>query len=136
MMPIRVMRNPGVSTSATLTGQSVSQAGITIVGTRSGIRVNTNGDLEARNVGVYSTRMVWLLSGLSSAQEVRVTTPDAIEAGTLNAWVSCDTSPEWTLTDSVVDGFPVTATLTMTIREKATLAATAPVTITLSSDLQ
>ena len=109
--------------SAALSAQSISQTGSTTGNSVAGVRLNTSGVLQAKNIAVYSTLMTWLLTGLSSDHEVFATDTgvDTMSTGTFGTWLSGDTNPEWTLFNGVATTVK-NGEVTMTIRHKTTLS--------------
>lgn len=125
----------GSAAVVSITNQSVTQTAALAANTVAGYRTNASGIAERRNGTDYTTLETWLLSGAAGDYDVRATlTAGALSSGTTGTWLDMGTSREWYCQDSIVDGTPVTATLTIEIRDGTSLVVLDSATITLSSE--
>ena len=113
--------------SVTLTNASALFSAAT--GTvRAGYRLNTSGVAEIREGAGYVTHETWLLFGSASDYECRATvTGGAVTSGTTGTWLSLSSSNEWLVELASVG--TSSATLTVEIRNAATLGVIASATI-------
>lgn len=118
---------------AQLTNQNVNSSGS--LSRTAGYRLNTSGIVESLVQAAYTTLETWLLLGASSAYECRATlNSGALSSGTTGSWLALSSSREWTCVDSIVDGSPAQANLTMEIRNASTLVVQDSATITLYAE--
>lgn len=115
---------------------SAFASGATFAGTAAGVRVNTSGVVQTRQGTTYTTASTWLLSGLSSDYECRITgvtgeTPTGAASGT---WVNCSTSPEWYIQDASADSVEAFSTFTLQIGLAGTSTAIDSAVVDLTAD--
>ncbi len=102
-------------------------------------QLNTSGVAEKEKDGTVTTLETWLLAGVSSDYDAMAhVTSGALTGGSAtDAWLNLGTTRSWETTDSIEDGVPVTADLTVSIRQAAapfTVLATASISLYASAN--
>ncbi len=100
-----------------------------------GYRLNTSGIAEKLENLSYTTLETWLVLGAAASYEARATlNSGTLTSGTTGSWLALSSSREWTVDDSVSDASPVEATITVEIRNAATLVVVDSAVIDLSAE--
>ena len=97
-------------------------------------RLNSNGNVEKYTGGVYSTLEVWLLSGVNSDYESRVTVNSgSLTSGTTGTWQVLSSSREWIINRTLVGTSSVN--LTVEIRRASDAVVLDAATINMTADI-
>lgn len=134
---LRLVFEKAPAGTAQITDQLVSQTAFDPSDAVAGYRVNANGDIEAlRNAG-YTTREVWLLSGVAADYEFRAVldSGDTPAGAALNTWIDASTSPQWSLTETGA-GSSMTCVLTVSVRPAGGGATIDTCTVTLYAEVE
>jgi hypothetical protein len=121
---------PVPTITVSISDQSVSDTAISPISASASYVINSDGSVRDHDGLLLET---WLDAGAASTFQVRATlTSGSTPGGTLNTWLACSTTREWTVTGS--SPVPVGCVLLIELRHATTLVVLDSASVTMSAE--